>query len=172
MHMKKILKLISAFLFLDVVGASCFANGFETWTEKMTCGEVQYKLESVCKKSNDEMVLNECKSQSLEITNTESIRKVDLPELNKYHASLFKEVGGNLREIFLVQWGCGQADGVSEAIFYYSTGGGSAANSETSASYDEIGALIEDQNKKNPNYAKALKDARKHMKKIHSIMPD
>ncbi len=168
----KMSKFYILFFSMCSLSASCFARDFETWSENMVCGEVQYKLESICKKAKKEMTLNECKSQSLEIIGKGMKRKVTLPELNRSHLDLFKDGGGELHELFLVQWGCGEAAGVSEAIFYYSTGGGSSENSETSASYNEIGVLMNDENRKNPNYAKALKDARQHMRPVHSIMPN
>jgi hypothetical protein len=138
----------------------------------MTCGEAKYKLDSICKKSNDEMELNECKSQFLEITRNGSVRKIKLPELSKYSSNIYKKSGGDSKELFVIKWGCGRADSVSEAVLYYSIGGGSAPNSEAWASYNEAGILMEDDDKPNPKYDKALKSAEKGMKKVRSIMPD
>lgn len=138
----------------------------------MKCGEAKYKLESICKKGNDEMELNECKYQSLEIARNGIVRKIKLPELSKSGLNIYKKSGGNLKELFVIKWGCGRADGVSEAVLYYSIGGGSTKNSETWASYNETGILMEDGDKPNPKYDKALKSAEQGMKKVRSIMPD
>lgn len=166
-------KMLSNLVFasiLSIGNAACVASDYETWTEQMTCGEAQYKLESVCKKSNKEFTLNECKPQTLEIMNKSKVRKVTLPELNKFNALNYKKDGGDINELFVIQWGCGQADKMKIASLYYSVGGGSSSTSESTASYDEYGKLIE--HEKNQKYEKAMNDSFRHLKSIRSIMPD
>ncbi len=138
----------------------------------MKCGEAKYKLESICKKSNDEMELNECRSQSLEITRNGIVRKVKLPALGKYGLNIYEKSGADSKELFVIKWGCGRVDSVSAAVLYYSIGGGAAQNSEAWVSYNESGILMEDDDKSNPQYDKTLKYAEQGMKKVRSIMPD
>ncbi|WP_295756922.1 hypothetical protein [Undibacterium sp.] len=147
-----------------------FAGGFEIWVEQITCGDIQYKLKSTCKKSNDEMSLNECTSQTLEVAKNTSVRKVNLPELSKFSAALNKKAGGDIKDLFVIQWACGRHENMSVLELSYSIGGGSAPYAESSAAYNQNGELIDD--KKNPIYEKALSAGRKQMKKVRSIMPE
>jgi hypothetical protein len=171
MTIKNLIISIFYVLGLSIVSATtAFAGEFEIWVEKMTCGDIQYKLESTCKKTNDDMSLNECTSQTLEIAKKTSVRKINLPELNKFSAALNKKTGGDIKDLFVIQWACGRHEKMSVLELSYSIGGGSAPYAESSAAYDENGELIED--KKNPVYEKALAVGRRQVKKVRSIMPE
>lgn len=164
------LSKLFACLVVGISTTSCVAQDYEAWAEQMTCGEAQYKLVSICKPSNAEMELNECKAQTLEIVTKGRIRKVKLPELSKFSLRIYKEVKGNVSELFVTNWGCGHDGKMSVLSLYYSIGGGSAPYSESASYYSNDGKLVEDE--KNPKYDKAIRDAEKQMKSVHSIMPD
>ncbi|WP_124946933.1 hypothetical protein [Sulfurirhabdus autotrophica] len=116
------------------------------------------------------MTLNECRSQTLEITHNNIVRKVKLPELSKFSARLYQKVGGNINELYVTQWGCGHSDKINVAILYYSIGGGSAPYADSSAMYAATGVLIEDE--KFEKYRNATRDGLGHLKSVRSIMPD
>lgn len=164
------------FLFLPIVAAlgsvniSYAASKFETWTEKTRCGESMFVLESVCKKSNDDFTLNECKSQTLSIQHDKRDKKVKLPELNAFSTRIVKEVGGDINNLFVTRWACIRSDRTNVMVLRYSTGGGSAPYSESEAVYDEKGNLLEE--KYDPRGKSALIDTDRKLKPVRSIMPE
>jgi hypothetical protein len=166
-HRGQWLHKISFLLALVSMGSACQAAGFETWKEDITCGEASYKLESVCKKAADADDLNECKSQSLEITSKAGVRKVKVPELNKANTRIYKKSFGDPKNLFVIGWSCGKDGATSALNVYYSVSGGAE---ESSASYDPTGQLIEDD--RFATFKKAIHEAQEHMQYIRSVMPN
>ena len=104
MSNRKLFRLFPSLFVLSLVNTSCAAKGAETWTENMTCGEVQFELKSKCTDSKSDTTLNACKPQTLAVTHKKKIRKVILPELNNRSARLIKEAGGDLNDLFVTRW--------------------------------------------------------------------
>lgn len=156
------------------VGGACLlahANGmaFDTWTEQMTCGQAQYRVDSVCTPSNDPETLNDCKAQTLVVKRPAGPRSVRLPELTVASARTIREAGGEVKDLFLTHWACTRKDTNALAIFYYSIGGGSAPYSEATAVYDAAGKLLDDND---PKARPAAGYPFGKMKPVRSIMPD
>jgi hypothetical protein len=151
---------------LGMVSSCQAGNGFVTTTEKMTCGKTQFVIASSCKKSTKAMKLNECKPQTLTVAGS---RVVDLPELSKDDGDKIKKSGGDVKDLFVTQWGCAHSQGNDFAVLYYSTGGGSAPYSEAWAKYDSTGKLVGKEHTLDAKTLQALEDT---MKDVHSIMPE
>lgn len=137
-----------------------------TTTESMTCGKAQFVIESTCKKSTKAMKLNECKPQTLKVAGG---RAMALPELTTEDTEAIKKSGGDLKDLFVTQWGCVRSRGQDLAVLYYSIGGGSAPYSEAWAKYDSTGKLVGKENALSP---KAVEELQETMKDVRSIMPE
>jgi len=151
-----------------LVQSACFAQSFQSWVETFTCGDVSYKVTSLCKASDDAETLNACKSQNLEMTQAGNTKKTKLPQLNKSVAKTIKEAGGSVRDLFLVKQACAKIAGAPLEIFYYSIGGGSAPDGEAWSVYDAKGILLEEND---PRFDKAVDYPFERMKPVRSIMP-
>jgi len=156
-------------LFCSVAVTATAAEKFETRTRNMVCGDAQFKIESTCARSREEMTLNTCRAQVLTIvSNGKTVRKT-LPELSEANVKSHKEAGGTLSDLYVTQWGCAGRGNASVALLYYSVGGGNAASSESMAFYDSAGNLI--QKDRTPRYAKAIADGMDKLAPVPSIMP-
>ena len=80
------------------------------------------------------------------------------------------ESGGDKDDLYVIKWGCGQAQSGKVALFYYSVGGGSAPYSEVWVQYGESGHIIA--GKKDGLDTNSLLKTQKEMKKVRSIMPN
>lgn len=147
----------------------CFANDFQPWVERFACGNASYAVTSSCKASGQPDTLNECRSQTMEVVHGNSGRKAALPELPKSTAAAIKRVGGEIKNLFLVDQGCADVGGTKVEIFYYSIGGGSAPYAGAYAVYDEVGKLLEE---RDPRMHKAMAYPFEKLKPVRSIMPD
>jgi hypothetical protein len=117
------------------------ATGFMSSTEKLSCGKVSYVIESTCKKATDHG-LNTCKPQTLRIHDAQRDEVVKLPHLTSAAAKQYEKSGGELEELFVIAWGCANADGHAYLTLHYSVGGGSGPTSEAYTTYDEAGKLL------------------------------
>lgn len=147
----------------------CFARDFQPWVERFACGKASYTVTSSCKPSGQPDTLNECRLQSMEVVHGNVGRKAELPELTKSTAAAIKGVGGEVKNLFLVNQGCADVGGRKVEIFYYSIGGGSAPYAEAYAVYDESGELLE---KRDPRMHKAMSYPFEKLKPVRSIMPE
>ncbi len=155
---------------LGLVNACSASGRYETFTEKLTCGKANFTIKSECKKAADNMSLNECKPQSLAIEHDNSVRTALLPEFSKSDLLSITEAGGDKDDLYVIKWGCGDAQSGKVALLYYSIGGGSAPYSEVWVQYDERGRIVTE--KKDRLDEKSLMKTQKEMKKVHSIMPN
>lgn len=161
---------LGVLLFCSVTVTAALAAGkFETATSTMVCGAAQFKIESTCARSREEMTLNTCRQQVLTIVSNGKTVQKKLPELNKRNVKSHKEAGGTLSDLYLTQWGCAGRGNASVALIYYSVGGGNGAYSESMAFYDAAGNLIEKD--RDPRYAKAIADGMEKLAPVPSIMP-
>jgi hypothetical protein len=157
-------------LFCSVsVTAAPAAEKFEMSTRTMMCGNAQFKIESTCARSREEMTLNTCRPQVLTIVSNGKTVQKTLPELNKADVKRHREAGGTLSDLYVTQWGCAGRENARVALIYYSAGGGNAAYSESMAFYDAAGNLI--QKSRDPRYAKAIADGMGKLVPVPSIMP-
>lgn len=169
------MKSFLGFSFLVVFAASSAnaADGYQTWVENMTCGKIQYRIESVCKPSKESMSLNTCKSQTLSLVNSKNSRTIKMPDLSKESLSELKDVKLPLSSLFATSWRCvalNSSQNVLE-IFYDDGSLGHSELGEQSSVYDENGDLIQtsDDLKLSKNL-KLFSETKK--KSIHSILPN
>ncbi|WP_145647943.1 hypothetical protein [Pseudoduganella lurida] len=159
-----------AMLAASITNPASAADRFAVTTATLQCGATRYVLASTCRPGKDETELNTCKPQVLTVSHAGKERKATLPELGK---ALTRETGkaGTLKNLFVVQWGCGRRDakGGENAVLYYSVGGGNADYSEAFVVYDEAGVVIEDARR--ADYKAALQDGMDRLKPVRSIMP-
>lgn len=135
----------------------------------MACGDAAYTLTSVCVKNEDPFELNECRPQSLQIDSGGAKRTATLPELPPAEAKRIQASGGELKNLFVVEWACSTAGKGPLATLHYSIGGGSAEYAETWTHYDQGGKLVDGKSKLTPAEVKAVE---RSFKKVPSIMPD
>ncbi len=90
--------------------------------------------------------------------------------MTKSEAADYKALGGDIKDLYVIQWGCGKSAAKSQpvAVFYYSIGGGSARYSEVNIHYNEFGQLAGESLAISPQDYDALDKA---MKPVRSIMP-
>ena len=162
LHLYHLLGLAS----LGMISSCQAGSGFTMTSQDMVCGNAKFVIESTCKKSTKAMSLNACKPQTLKV---EGSRVITLPELTKEDAQSITESGGELKDLYVTQWGCARSRGQDIAVLYYSIGGGSAPYSEAWAKYDTKGKLV---GKENTLDAATMGSLEKSMKAVRSIMPE
>jgi hypothetical protein len=155
---------------LGVLGNSCLASDFQNWTEELSCGKLHYKLTSVCQPADpkDDIALNECKSQTLDITSDSPAKHVKLPELSHKVLAHLKKADEDPKDLFVVQWGCGTSGSANIMVLRYSAGYGNHDGVEEMTAYDDAGKLIEESSWS--KYSKAIDDGQSKFKSVHSIM--
>jgi hypothetical protein len=153
---------------LAVASAAHGQAAYTTTTETMSCGKGKFTIASTCRKNGDG--LNQCKPQKLTVVSPAGTRTTSLPEMTNAEAADYKALGGDIKDLYVIQWGCGKSAAKSQpvAVFYYSIGGGSAPYSEVDIHYNEVGQLA------GKSLAIAARDydaLGEAMKPVRSIMP-
>jgi hypothetical protein len=171
MKITRAIKISALATMLGILGNSCLAGDLQNWTEELTCGKLHYKLTSVCQSADpkDDTALNECKSQTLDISSDSQSKRVKLPELSRKELAHLKKAQEDPNELFVVQWGCGTTGSANILVLRYSAGYGNHDGVEEMTAYDDAGKLIEESGW--AKYSKAIDDGQSKFKPVHSILP-
>jgi hypothetical protein len=129
-----------SFLVVFVASSANAADGYQTWVENMTCGNVEYRIESVCKPSKEPMEANVCKSQALFSKKDGVSKSIALPDLPAKRLLEYKKAKIK-PDLFVVSWQCLDLKNSKILGLYYSNGGHSDF-SEDFVIYDSNGILM------------------------------
>jgi hypothetical protein len=137
------------------------------WIQTLQCGQAKFVISSDCTISGSEFELNNCRSQSLSLLDSD--KNLTLPQLSTLDKKGIEKAGKIVR-LFVISWSCVAQEKQQFIKLFYSDGG--SGRSEYGEMTEFYSDSLEPVHKLDKQLSKALRKAHeRHKASIDSIMP-